>query len=174
MKKKSSATGANKSRNASGHVEKGRGDKTSVRRDTGCKRDTRTHHPSGKIRESNSYGSNAAPPLARRRQATRRGSGALRVSEAFVQRGTDFERLDPMTDVDIARQVLEDVSVAPEFTDEMVAQARWVAPKKKVPISFRVDPDVLKFFKAEGEGYQSRMNAVLRAYMDRRRHRGTN
>lgn len=35
----------------------------------------------------------------------------------------------------------------------------------KKPISFRVDPDVLDFFKSEGAGYQTRMNAVLLAYM---------
>ena len=38
-------------------------------------------------------------------------------------------------------------------------------PAKKVPISFRVDPDVLEFFRRGGEGYQSRMNAVLRGYV---------
>ena len=47
----------------------------------------------------------------------------------------------------------------------MLAAARWVMPEKKVPISFRVDPDVLAFFRGGGEGYQSRMNAVLRGYM---------
>jgi uncharacterized protein (DUF4415 family) len=36
----------------------------------------------------------------------------------------------------------------------------------KVPITLRVDPDVLEWFKHEGEGYQTRMNAVLRAYRD--------
>lgn len=52
-----------------------------------------------------------------------------------------------------------------EFTDAMLAAARWVMPEKKVPISFRVDPEVLEFFKAAGDGYQSRMNAVLRGYV---------
>lgn len=47
----------------------------------------------------------------------------------------------------------------------MLAAARWVMPGKKMPISFRVDPDVLAFFKAGGDGYQSRMNAVLRGYV---------
>lgn len=37
-------------------------------------------------------------------------------------------------------------------------------PAKK-PISLRVDPEVLEFFKEGGSGYQTRMNAVLRAYM---------
>jgi uncharacterized protein (DUF4415 family) len=40
-----------------------------------------------------------------------------------------------------------------------------VSAEPKQPISFRVDPDVLEFFKERGRGYQTRMNAVLRAYM---------
>ncbi len=39
-------------------------------------------------------------------------------------------------------------------------------PQTKTAISLRVDPDVLDFFKSAGRGYQTRMNAVLRAYMD--------
>jgi uncharacterized protein (DUF4415 family) len=35
----------------------------------------------------------------------------------------------------------------------------------KQPISFRVDSDVLQFFRERGPGYQTRMNAVLRAYV---------
>ena len=38
-------------------------------------------------------------------------------------------------------------------------------PEPKQPISFRVDPDVLDFFREQGPRYQTRMNAVLRAYM---------
>lgn len=41
-----------------------------------------------------------------------------------------------------------------------------VAVAPKVPITLRVDPDVLEWFKVEGDGYQTRMNAVLRAYRD--------
>lgn len=36
----------------------------------------------------------------------------------------------------------------------------------KLPLSLRVDPDVLAFFKSLGKGYQTRMNAVLRSYME--------
>jgi uncharacterized protein (DUF4415 family) len=35
-----------------------------------------------------------------------------------------------------------------------------------VPISIRVDPEVLLRFKHGGKGYLSRMNAVLRAYVE--------
>jgi uncharacterized protein (DUF4415 family) len=39
-------------------------------------------------------------------------------------------------------------------------------PEPKTAISLRVDPDVLAFFKAQGRGYQTRMHAVLRSYVD--------
>lgn len=36
----------------------------------------------------------------------------------------------------------------------------------KLSISLRVDADVLEWFKAQGDGYQTRMNTVLRAFRD--------
>lgn len=36
----------------------------------------------------------------------------------------------------------------------------------KTAISLRIEQDVLEWFKAQGPGYQTRMNAVLRAYRD--------
>lgn len=45
-------------------------------------------------------------------------------------------------------------------------QAELVMPEPKTAISLRVDSDILRFFKRYGKGYQTRMNAVLRAYME--------
>jgi len=45
-------------------------------------------------------------------------------------------------------------------------RAELVTPEPKKAISLRVDPDVLDFFKSQGPGYQTRMNAVLRAWME--------
>ena len=45
------------------------------------------------------------------------------------------------------------------------SSARVVVPETKQMISLRLDPDVLAYFKAQGRGYQTRINAVLRAYM---------
>ena len=39
-------------------------------------------------------------------------------------------------------------------------------PPAKAAISLRLDTDVLAFFKAQGRGYQTRINAVLRRYME--------
>lgn len=100
-----------------------------------------------------------------KRSGTKQRSRRSAAAPKRTNRGrTDWARLDATTDAEIAEQILRNPDDV-EFTDEMLAAARWVMPEKKVPISFRVDPDVLAFFKSEGDGYQSRMNAVLRGYM---------
>lgn len=61
--------------------------------------------------------------------------------------------------------------VRPRTTEENAPQlSSWEdspldLPEPKQAISLRVDRDVLEFFKSGGKGYQTRMNAVLRAYM---------
>lgn len=45
-------------------------------------------------------------------------------------------------------------------------QATVFIPPAKAAISLRLDTDVLAFFKAQGRGYQTRINAVLRRYME--------
>ncbi|MCY3674941.1 MAG: BrnA antitoxin family protein [Paracoccaceae bacterium] len=40
-----------------------------------------------------------------------------------------------------------------------------IMPRPKQSLSVRLDADVIDFFKAQGKGYQTRMNAVLRSYM---------
>jgi uncharacterized protein (DUF4415 family) len=69
------------------------------------------------------------------------------------------------TDADIERDARTDPD-APPILDDWFDKAMAVAPTAKVPISIRVDPDVLDFFRESGPGYQSRMNAVLRAFME--------
>jgi uncharacterized protein (DUF4415 family) len=82
---------------------------------------------------------------------------------------TDWDRLDALADEDI------DLSDDPEATPEMFARAivrkglKPVEPKKQ--ITLRLDADVLAWFREQGPGYQSRINQLLRAYMDAHRSR---
>jgi uncharacterized protein (DUF4415 family) len=46
-----------------------------------------------------------------------------------------------------------------------------VYPDRKTLVSLRLDPDVLVWFKRQGKGYQTRINAVLRAYVKAHRQR---
>ncbi len=75
----------------------------------------------------------------------------------------DFARIDAMTEEDIERTSPPELkNLPPDFWDSAVL----VLPYSKTPISLRVDDDVLAWFRARGPMYQSRMNAVLRSYMN--------
>jgi len=77
---------------------------------------------------------------------------------------TDLPRIRKTIDADIVRD-----RDAPEWTPERFARAVARKGLKPVPrkalLSLRIDSDVIEWFKRQGPGYQSRMNALLRAYM---------
>jgi uncharacterized protein (DUF4415 family) len=81
------------------------------------------------------------------------------------QHRTDLKRVRATTDADIERDARTDPDAPPIF-DDWLDKAMAVLSTAKVPISIRIDPDVLEFFRESGPGYQSRMNAVLRAFME--------
>ena len=80
---------------------------------------------------------------------------------------TDWARVDALTDDNIDKAVANDPDWA-EFKDIDWSDAVLVIPARKKAISIRVDEDVLDFFKKEGDGYQRRINAVLRSYMQQK------
>ncbi|WP_343277574.1 BrnA antitoxin family protein [Kamptonema sp. UHCC 0994] len=54
----------------------------------------------------------------------------------------------------------------PELDASFWEKAELVKPLTKQAISLRIDSDVLDWFKSQGKGYQSLMNAVLRSYVE--------
>jgi len=79
---------------------------------------------------------------------------------------SDLERLRKLTDAEIEASIKND----PDWSDDWNwGEAVLVIPPKKKAISIRVDEDVLDYFKHEGAGYQRRMNAVLRSYMQQKK-----
>ena len=78
---------------------------------------------------------------------------------------SDWTRVTAMKDKDIV--IDRD---APKWTPEMFARAvvrHGLKPvQKKSLLSLRVDTEVVSWFRSQGPGYQSRMNALLRAYME--------
>lgn len=85
---------------------------------------------------------------------------------------TDWKRVRGLTDEDIERAVGLDANAAPIMDEAWWREARVVLPMPKVPVSVRLDRDVLEWFKRQGPRYQSRMNAVLRAFMEAHRRAG--
>jgi uncharacterized protein (DUF4415 family) len=82
---------------------------------------------------------------------------------------TDWARVDALTDREIEKAIRSDPDAAPMLDREWFRKAKVVLPQRKAPISLRLHPDVIRWFKSLGPRYQSRMNAVLRAYMEARR-----
>jgi uncharacterized protein (DUF4415 family) len=98
------------------------------------------------------------------------GTYVVKRSDGHLERKksqTDWARLDAMTDEDVEASIANDPDWA-EFKDVDWSDAVLVMPAKKKAISIRVDEDVLNFFKKEGDGYQRRINAVLRSYMQQK------
>ena len=92
------------------------------------------------------------------------------LEEAKRMKGeTDYARLDAMTDEDIARAVAADPDAAPLDIDW--TKARIVLPPGKDNVTLRLDHDVLEWFRSTGKGFHTRMNAVLRAYMEAHRQK---
>ena len=72
-----------------------------------------------------------------------------------------------LAEIEAIRDEDIDTSDIPEVDEAFFETAKLVMPAGtgKTAISMRIDDDVLKWFKAQGKGHLSRMNAVLRAYM---------
>jgi uncharacterized protein (DUF4415 family) len=79
---------------------------------------------------------------------------------------TRFAALAKLSDADIRRAVANDPDSAPVAGADWFAKARVGNRPAKKAISIKLDEDVLAFFRSQGVGYQTRINAVLRAYME--------
>lgn len=89
------------------------------------------------------------------------------VSRESPRKGkTDWAAVAALTDEEIEAAVHNDPDAVP--LDFNWDEAVLVIPPKKQAISIRVDEDVLNFFKKGGDGYQRRINAVLRSYMQQK------
>ena len=73
---------------------------------------------------------------------------------------TDWKKLVAKADVEI------DTSDVPELDKDFFRHAQVRMPEAKQMVSLRLDSDVLDWFKSQGKGYQTRVNAVLRAYVE--------
>jgi uncharacterized protein (DUF4415 family) len=70
-----------------------------------------------------------------------------------------LEALGALRDEDI------DTSDIPERDEAFWRNARLVEPDRTEPVTLRVKRSVLEAFRAQGKGYQTRMNAVLETYI---------
>lgn len=73
--------------------------------------------------------------------------------------GTNWALLEKMKDSEI------NCTDIPDLTPEFFKNAKLKISSPKKSLSIRLDSDLVSFFKRQGKGYQTRMNAILRCYM---------
>jgi uncharacterized protein (DUF4415 family) len=81
---------------------------------------------------------------------------------------TDWGKAASMTKAEIEERIASDSD-----EDGMVMDwdnATVELPEPKAVLNMRIDKDVLEYFRKTGKGYQSRINAILRSYVERREH----
>ena len=79
---------------------------------------------------------------------------------------TDWKRVNALSQEEVERLADEEQGSLPKDWESTVTLG---LPPEKQDIHIRVDSDVLEWFKARGKGYQIRINAVLRAFVQTRR-----
>ncbi|HEX3652422.1 MAG TPA: BrnA antitoxin family protein [Rhizomicrobium sp.] len=84
---------------------------------------------------------------------------------------TDWKRIARLSEAQIERMAARDAD-NPATKKNDWANAFIGVPPLKTPVNAKFDVDVVEWFKAQGRGYQARMNAVLRRYMEVHRKAG--
>ncbi len=128
-------------------------------------------HKKGKSAKASNKSARKSEYIVRHVASLEDGTNIIEHPDGRLERRkseTDWARLDAMTDEEIEASIANDPDWE-EFKDIDWSKAVLVIPPKKKAISIRVDEDVLDYFKKEGSGYQRRINAVLRSYMQQKR-----
>jgi len=91
----------------------------------------------------------------------------LRAMCARGENKSDWEQAAAMTEEEIAAAIASDPDEAGMVIDWSTTSAELPQPTKL--LNMRIDADVLQFFRQEGKGYQTKINAVLRSYVEQQR-----
>lgn len=73
---------------------------------------------------------------------------------------TNWEQIDALSDDKI------DTADIPPLSASFFARATWRKPQPSITVTIHLDPDVLAWFKAQGNEYEQRINAALRIYAE--------
>jgi uncharacterized protein (DUF4415 family) len=94
---------------------------------------------------------------------------AKRTGKTSAKTGTNWKRVRALNDGEVRKAVASDPDVH-GTTPDFWANAKVVLPRPKQPITIRLDADLLAWLRSQ-KGYQTRINAVLRTYMQASRRR---
>ncbi len=84
----------------------------------------------------------------------------MKAKNTIKESRTDWNRLKKAPDREL------DFSDIPKLDHSFFDNAQVRMPRRKKALSIRLDADVIDWFKEEGKGYQTKINAVLRSYAE--------
>lgn len=102
--------------------------------------------------------------MEKEKNIRRFSSTELEERRARGESRTDLDRVRAKTEEQLERDIASD----PDFNDmpeDWYKSAEAVMPVSKKLLSLRLDADIVDWFKQQGPGYQTRINAVLRAFV---------
>jgi uncharacterized protein (DUF4415 family) len=102
--------------------------------------------------------------MARKEHIVRYTDKELQAMQAHGKDKSDWVKAAAMTEAEIEAAIADDPDEAGMVIDW--SQASIELPQPKAVLNMRVDYDILEFFRSQGKGYQTRINAVLRSYVE--------
>ena len=106
--------------------------------------------------------------MARHEHIIKHTDDELRAKQARGESKSDWKAAAAMSEAEIEAAIADDPDEAGMVVDW--AQASVELPESKAVLNMRIDRDVLEFFRREGKGYQTKINAVLRSYVEQMLH----
>jgi uncharacterized protein (DUF4415 family) len=82
---------------------------------------------------------------------------------------TDWKRVDELTDEEIEAAIRDDADAAPISDEQWFEQAQLVIPTHLKHLWVQIDEDLMAWFRQQGEDWPTRINTVLREYVEARR-----
>jgi uncharacterized protein (DUF4415 family) len=106
--------------------------------------------------------------MAKKERIVRYTDDELRAKLARGEDKSDWKQAAAMTEAEIEAAIADDLEEAEMAVDW--SQASVELPQPKATLNMRIDRDVLEFFRSQGKGYQTKINAILRSYVEQMRH----
>jgi uncharacterized protein (DUF4415 family) len=106
--------------------------------------------------------------MAKKERIVRYTAEELRAKSERGETRSDWAKAAAMTDAEIEADIASDPDEAGMVIDWDSATIEM--PQPKTTLNMRIDRDVLDYFRKTGKGYQTRINAILRSYVERMRH----
>jgi uncharacterized protein (DUF4415 family) len=102
--------------------------------------------------------------MAKKEHINRYTDNELQAMQARGESKSDWVKAAAMTEADIEDAIASDPDEANMVIDW--SQASFELPQPKAVLNMRVDADVMAFFRSQGKGYQTKINAILRSYVN--------